>query len=234
MASLSAQRCQDYEWVVVDGASSDRTVDIARTFNSAPVSLISEPDKGIYDAMNKGVRMARGDYLFFLNSDDALHDLDVLTDVASMLDSHTAIDLIYGNVLYEQRPRRILRTFSHINSRTLPFEDLCHQAVFARRTLFNSVGSFNTKYRLNADYDWLIRVFSSGANCCWIDRAIAMFSVGGAHLLDPKALASERKQVRLQYMSLPKLYAGELARRVRHRFHRHFRPHPLGKVPFDQ
>ena len=65
MASLSAQRYKDYEWVVIDGASTDGTVGIAQSFSSAPSLVISEPDKGIYDAMNKGIAKARGDYIFF-------------------------------------------------------------------------------------------------------------------------------------------------------------------------
>ncbi|MEW5967869.1 MAG: glycosyltransferase family 2 protein [Pseudomonadota bacterium] len=231
--SLLAQTYRDYEWVVVDGASSDSTMEIVRGFDAAPVVSVSEPDKGIYDAMNKGVRMASGEYVFFLNSDDALHDPVVLADVAKQLAAAPRTDLLYGNVTYEYPDRRMLRTFSHIDARTLPFEDLCHQAVFARRALFDSVGGFDTRFRLNADYDWLIRVFRSGARTRWIDRRIARFTVGGAHVQDAKKLADERRQVRLQYMSPLTLKLGVALLRVRHRYHRHFKAHPLGQVPVE-
>lgn len=231
MASLQMQSFRDYEWVVVDGGSTDSTMDIVRDFGEAPLNWISEPDRGIYDAMNKGARMARGDYVFFLNSDDALHDSEVLADVAARLGNDPGIDLLYGNVIYEQPGKRTLRTFSHIGPRTLPFEDLCHQAVFARRSLFETVGPFDERFRLNADYDWLIRVFRSGAHHAWFDRVIARFTVGGAHTVNPQSLADERKQVRLQYMSSATWFAGDLVRRIRHRLHRHFGPHPLGKIP---
>lgn len=234
LASLHAQRCTDYEWVVVDGGSTDRTLDIVRSFAGAPLNYISEPDHGIYNAMNKGARMARGEFVFFLNSDDALHNSEVLADVAAHLENNPNIDMLYGNVIYEHPGKRTLRTFSHIGARTLPFEDLCHQAVFARRTLFESVGQFDEKFRLNADYDWLIRVFRSGARCEWFDRVVALFFVGGAHTVNPAQLVTERKAVRLQYMSDSKLLVGEFLRRVRHRLHLHFRSHPLGQIPLKQ
>jgi glycosyltransferase involved in cell wall biosynthesis len=231
--SLLAQTYRDYEWVVVDGASNDNTMEIVRGFNAAPVVSVCEPDKGIYDAMNKGVGMARGEYVFFLNSDDALHDPEVLADVAKQLTAAPHTDLLYGNVTYEYPDRRMLRTFSHIDARSLPFEDLCHQAVFARRALFDRLGAFDTRFRLNADYDWLIRVFRSGAHTRWIDRRIARFTVGGAHVQDAKKLADERKLVRLQYMSPLTLLLGDVLRRVRHRYHRHFKAHRLGQIPVE-
>ena len=233
MESLRVQTCRDYEWVVVDGASSDNTMAIVEGFDAAPVVSVSEPDKGIYDAMNKGVHMASGEYVFFLNSDDALHDEHVLADMAKMLDAGPDIDLLYGNVVYAYPDRQVLRTFAHIDGRTLPFEDLCHQAAFARRCLFDSVGGFDTRFRLNADYDWLIRVFRSGAHTRWVDRRIARFTVGGAHAQDANKLADERRAVRLQYMSPLGLWLGDGMRRVRHRYHRHFKAHPLGQIPVE-
>ncbi len=231
--SLQAQTYRDYEWVVVDGASTDSTMEIVREFDAAPVVSVSEPDKGIYDAMNKGVRMARGEYVFFLNSDDALHDADVLADVAQALEAEPRTELLYGNVVYTYPSRKLLRTFSHIDARSLPFEDLCHQATFARRALFERLGTFDTRFRLNADYDWLIRVFRSGAHTRWFDRRIAQFTVGGAHTQDTRKLAEERRRVRLQYMSPFMLGLGDVLRRLRHRYHRHFKAHPLGQIPVE-
>src|SRR6188508_1087311 len=99
MESLSAQHYKDYEWVVIDGASTDGTLKIVQSFSAAPLLVVSEPDHGIYDAMNKGVAKARGDYVFFLNSDDALYDERVLQDVSDWLDRNPAVDLVYGSVV---------------------------------------------------------------------------------------------------------------------------------------
>lgn len=234
MRSLAAQTCRDYEWVVIDGASTDRTLDLVRSFDAAPAVVVSEKDAGIYDAMNKGVARAGGDYVFFLNSDDALYDENVLARVAAELDAAPDTDLLYGSVVYERTDGRVLRTFAHIDGTSLPFEDLCHQAVFARRSLFSRVGGFDCRFRLNADYDWLLRVFRSGAHTRCIDLRVARFTVGGAHVQNPLKLAQERKLVRLQYMSPARLFAGDIARRLRHRWHRHFRSHPLGQIALDE
>jgi|GEM_PF-250298 len=231
MASLSAQSYKDYEWIVIDGVSTDGTLGIAQSFSSAPLILISEPDKGIYDAMNKGIANAQGDYIFFLNSDDAFHDKSVLTDVMDSFAMDPQLDLLFGNVVYQYPVERVLRTFAHINADTLIFEDLCHQAVFSRRSLFEQVGSFNERFLLNADYDWLIRVFRSSARWRRLDRNIAIFNTSGAHTQNPTKLSKERREVRLQYISAARIVLGGLRRRVIHRWHRHFRSHPLGRVP---
>jgi glycosyltransferase involved in cell wall biosynthesis len=231
MNSLAAQLYKNYEWIVIDGASTDSTVKIAQSFSAAPLRLSSEPDEGIYNAMNKGVTKARGEYLFFLNSDDSLSDPDVLADVAKFLDTHPTVDLLYGDVVDAGLGRRMLRTFTHINSRTLLYEDLCHQAVFAKKNLFEQIGGFNERFLINADYDWLIRVFRSGACWCRIARTIAVFNVGGAHTRNLSQLAKERREVRLQYVSTTALAVGNLCRRLIHRWHRHFSAHPLGREP---
>lgn len=230
MGSLSMQRFKDYEWVVIDGASTDTTLHIARTFSAAPLHIVSEPDGGIYDAMNKGIRVAKGEILFFLNSDDAFYDENVLRDVSILYEAYPGADLLFGNVLFQHPTSRVLRTFGHINNETLIFEDLCHQAVFSRRTLFQRIGNFNEHFLLNADYDWLIRAFRSGAGWQWVDRTIAIFSVGGAHTRDVAKLSEERRKVRLQYISPAMLALGGLRSRIVHRWHRHFSAHPLGQV----
>lgn len=233
ICSLAAQTYREYEWIVIDGASTDRTLDLVRSFDAAPAVVVSEKDAGIYDAMNKGVAQASGDYLFFLNSDDSLYDKHVLARAAEALDAAPDVDLLYGSVVYEHAERRVLRTFAHINGASLLFEDLCHQAVFARRSLFSRVGGFNCRFRLNADYDWLLRVFRSGAHTRCVDLRVARFKVGGAHVQNPVKLAQERRLVRLQYMTPARLFLGDIARRLRHRWHRHFRPHPLGQTALD-
>lgn len=231
LSSLRRQTYQDREWVVIDGLSSDATLDIVRSYSEGVGTLISESDRGIYDAMNKGIRAAKGDIIFFLNSDDAFYDESVLTDIALTFDTYPWLDLLFGNVVYQYPAERVLRTFAHINADTLIFEDLCHQAVFARRSLFDRIGYFDERFLLNADYDWLIRAFRSGARWHRIDRNIAIFSMGGAHMQNPAKLAEERRAVRLQYISPVAMAIGDLRRRITHRWHRHFRSHPLGRVP---
>ena len=234
LESLRTQSHREREWVVIDGGSTDRTMEIVANSGERLGRCVSEPDGGIYDAMNKGVARAAGELVYFLNSDDRFCDANVVRDVAAVFESDAALELVFGNVIYV-RPEgcRTLRTYSHINAKSLLFEDLCHQAVFARKRLFERFGAFDLRYRINADYDWLIRVFQGGARWRRMDRNFAFFNVDGAHTRDPRALAQERKQVRLQYMSPLTLLLGDLRRRVVHRWHRHLCAHPLGQIPLQ-
>ncbi|MBX9604817.1 MAG: glycosyltransferase [Gammaproteobacteria bacterium] len=231
MQSLAAQQMQDYEWVVVDGASSDGTQDIAASFSGPRGAFVSERDGGIYAAMNKGVSLARGEFLYFLNSDDRLSDAQVLGDVAATLAARPELELLYGNVIYIKPDGRVLRRFDHIDRGTLRFEDLCHQAVFAHRELFERLGGFNERFRTNADYDWLLRVFASGAMTAWTDRTVGEFRTGGAHMRDLPMAMAERRAVRLQYMGKAALAWGDFRRRVRHRLHILRHGHRPGQVP---
>ena len=99
-------------------------------------------------------------------------------------------------------------------------DGICQQAVFARRTLFSTIGGFNLRFKLNADYDWIIRVFRHGARCAYIDRRIAFFSDGGAHTLDKAYLAKEREDVRTQYIGRVQLALRLLKVRILNRIHR--------------
>lgn len=231
--SVRLQTYKNIELIIVDGVSTDETLQIIAEYSDIVSTVISEKDNGIYDAMNKGVKLVTGDVVFFLNSDDSFYDSNVIVDVVHSFEQDSTIDILYGNVIFQNNSKLTKRIYSHINKCTIEFESLCHQVVFARRALFNKVGEFNLKFKTNADYDWLIRVFRSGAKCLWFNRTISLFSLGGMHTQDPYFLAQEHKAVRLQYMSKAKLYLGDIVRRIRHRWHRHFMAYPLGESALD-
>lgn len=215
--SLRAQNLRDFEWLVVDGASTDGTLGEVASLAVDGTRVTSEPDKGIYDAMNKAVAMAQGQLVYFLNADDELHDPNVLAEVASCFAADPELDFLYGNVIFRGPGREILKQCRHINRTTLPFEDLCHQGVFACRTLFSSVGLFELRWPTSADYDWILRVFASGAKVKYLRRPIAVFAEGGAHTRNPKGLAQERHALRLQYMSPLSLAIGSWISRAAHK-----------------
>jgi glycosyltransferase involved in cell wall biosynthesis len=220
IASLRAQTHSDYEWVVVDGASKDDTVAQVLSSGIEPCNLMSEPDEGIYDAMNKAIMRARGDWLYFLNAGDAFANPDVLAQVASALQRHPDTDLLYGDMIYVNGERQWAEHFDHVRRSLLVFESLNHQAVFARRTLFARIGLFRKEYRVSADYDWLLRVFKSGASTRHITEFIARFEVGGTHQRHIPTLAREARAIRLQYVSVPMLWVGTQLARLRSRMRR--------------
>jgi len=215
LASLRAQSCTDREWVVVDGGSNDGTFEMVLASAEPLGTCISEPDSGIYDAMNKGWRRASGDIVYFLNSDDMLFDANVLARVAAAFAREPATELLVGEVIYQypdQLQKR--RSFRHIDSNSLVFGDLCHQSVFVGRALFERIGGFDQRFTINADYDWLIRAFRSGARVQWLDLPVARFTTGGLHRRNFANLVAERRVVRLQYVSPFQLWLGLMRSRT--------------------
>ena len=215
--SLRDQTCRDYEWLVVDGKSRDDTLDKARALSIPNTRIHSESDRGIYDAMNKGIRLARGQWLYFLNAGDSFVDPRVLADVERMLQRRPDTRLLHGNVRHLESHRIYTERTAYVNRWMLMFEELNHQSVFAHRSLFEALGGFNLAYRTSADYDWLIRVFRSGAKVRHLDRTVANFLDGGMHAQNPGALALERHELRTQYASPWFLFVGAQIARVRRR-----------------
>lgn len=207
MASLSAQTYGGFEWVVVDGASSDGTPAVASRFKRAPLNLSSESDDGIYPAMNKAVARSRGEYLYFLNSDDQLHAPEVLGQVAGLIAAHGRPDLLIGRVVMVAPGKRLLRRFDHLGPRTMLYDSLCHQAVFARGALFERHGGFDTSLRLAADFDWLARVMRAGARVHFADLLVADFHLGGAHDRDRERTHAENLFVRQRHAAWPERVA---------------------------
>jgi glycosyltransferase involved in cell wall biosynthesis len=216
--SLRRQTCHDYEWLVVDGASTDRTLEVVSRLDVTSSRVISEPDRGIFDAMNKAVALARGEWIYFLNAGDAFADDGVLTDVAARLDAHRLVELLWGDMIYFSTSREWLRRYRHVRRRTLVFEYLNHQAVFAAHPLFDRFGRFNLTFHTAADYDWLLRVFLAGITTHYMPRVIARFEVGGHHMANPAAAAAEHRELRLQYVTPTSLWFGLQCARVRRRW----------------
>lgn len=222
LASARLQTHPPFEHLIVDGASQDRTLEIVNQFNDLPLHISSEPDRGIYDAMNRGIAKARGDILFFLNADDQLYDAHTLAQVAQTFDDAPSLDLVWGNVGYvDETGRALTLRYPHINPQNLLSATLCHQAVFARRTLFERLGDFDLAYPICADYDWQLRVLRGGAHYRYLDTGVAHFSPGGASEQTMGRLYREKARIRRKYLAwLPwiKLETHLALRRTRYRF----------------
>lgn len=162
--SIIQQTCSDFELVLVDGGSTDETVDVAKRIASdlgTRLVIHSAPDEGTYDAMNRGVGMATGAWLLFLGADDALYEADTLARVAAFIGQHEPSDLVYGDVLLRSTSTRHAGTFDL--DRLLYDTNICHQAIFYRRELFAGIGPYNLRYTVCADWDFNIRCFSNTA-----------------------------------------------------------------------
>lgn len=158
----------------MDGFSSDDTLNIARSFKDDRIRIYSEKDKGVYDAMNKGIKLAKGDWLLFLGSDDTLYSSKVLGEVAREANNY---DVIYGNV-YSSRFGGLYD--GEFSESKIIAKNICHQAIFYKKTVFDKVGYYNTRYKSQADWDHNLRWFlSEGIKHKFVNITVANFADGG-------------------------------------------------------
>lgn len=173
LKSIEAQTYSAVECIVIDGASTDGTREILQNESSIDI-LISEPDRGIYDAMNKGINYAHGEWILFLGADDQLADRSVLSRIFSMsYDSQ----FIYGNVRFGQSAYFYDGAFSKSK---LMWKNICHQAIFYRRELFLRIGLFDERYPLWADWEFNLRAFADPATKPqYINEVISLYGARG-------------------------------------------------------
>lgn len=153
--SVLLQTYKAREIVVIDGGSTDGTLDILERHQHELAYFKSERDNGIYDAMNKGIKAASGEWLYFLGSDDVFMNPDVLTDIFKTADIYSS-DMLYGNVRFRSNSELFggSRTY-----RELIGKNINHQSIFYRKNLFDVVGYYNLRYKVLADYDLNLRAF---------------------------------------------------------------------------
>lgn len=174
--SLSNQSYRDFEVVLIDGVSSDNTIEIVNQYNNLlSIHIVSENDDGIYDAMNKGIKMAKGEWVYFMGSDDKLFNENVLSSVVRHIDEST--DIIYGNSVWVPENKEEKGACDHL--RTLTYS-INHQRILYRKALFEKYGLFNIKYKIAADHERNIRFFCAPeVKKKYIDLNIAYYFSGG-------------------------------------------------------
>jgi len=178
--SIRAQTYDNIEYIIVDGGSTDGTLDVIREYEDIIDLWISEPDRGIYDAFNKGIALASGDYIGILNSDD-YYEPDQLTNAIAALKA-TGADWVFGDIWMHGWQNRSTRiggdpAYTARIRRTMP---TIHQVnALAHRSLFEKHGLFRTEYRIAADYDWFLRITIAGAEGRHDPRILSHMSYGG-------------------------------------------------------
>lgn len=218
--SILSQSCRDYEWIVIDGASDDGTLDILGEHRASMAVLVSEPDRGIYDAMNKGIAHARGDYLVFMNGGDRFASDQVLDWVSQAPEA----DLICGDIFIDRIGGNIARAPDELSEAYLMHRTIHHQASFHRRQLFETFGPYDTRYRIRGDYEFFVRVCASGkVSYHHLPRPLAVFSKTGVSSLPEHELTRERENHRARKTHFPKYRWSlkALRRGLRLRLHRH-------------
>lgn len=180
--SVKAQTGVAIEHIVIDGASTDGTMDIVSQRSDGLTHIVSEPDEGLYDAMNKGLALARGDLTGYLNADDAYAAPDVL---ARLVDAwrRSKSDAVYGDVLQvdaQDRPLRMISGGAFSRARLRRGLMPPHPGLYARTSALRDVGGFNTAYEIAADFDLVARTFARpGFNAVYVPTIVTLMRVGG-------------------------------------------------------
>lgn len=183
--SVLAQSHDDVELVVIDGGSTDGTLEVLGGYSDRVGVLVSEPDRGIYDALNKGLRLASGEVVGFLHSDDLYADTEVLRRVAGAF-SDVEVSAVYGDLLYvrKEAPERVVRTWRAGQFTTALLARGWmppHPTFYARRSVYEALGGFDTHYRIAADYDCMLRFLGRGGiRVDYIPEVLVKMRVGGA------------------------------------------------------
>ena len=174
---------QDYpaiEYIIIDGKSKDTTMQIVNEYRDRIAVIVSEPDKGLYDAMNKGLRLATGSYVLYINSGDALSSPTLLSDIFNNVPADS--DVIYGDTQITDEEGNILHNRRHRPPEQLSWRDykrgmlVCHQSFIAKRTLCDE---YDTIYRYAADFDWCLNILLKSKVVTNYGKDISLFMDGG-------------------------------------------------------
>jgi glycosyltransferase involved in cell wall biosynthesis len=200
--SIKEQTFSDFEYIIIDGGSSDNSIEIIRSNSDYIKKWVSEKDSGIYNAMNKGVNLSEGEYLLFLNSGDQLASTDVLEKILS---TPVNVDIFYGNMLIdESNEQRLGKMPVELSRRHMVRDTLWHPVSFIRKELFTKNGMYDETLRIVGDYDFFLRsIFIDKASTLHIDIPIAIFHTDGisSRPENREMLVKERYAVQQRYFT---------------------------------
>lgn len=229
--SVLNQSYNNIEYIIIDGKSNDETVSIINKCLDEISYFISEPDDGIYDAMNKGIKASTGDIIFFLNSDDYFYDTTVVEKIVNEFLKYPNIKIIYGDLIRNEKSKQYCVSGSNVTKDFLYHYSIGHQAIFSRKDVFEITGLFNTSYQICADYDWLLNaIIKNKIEILYTREIISIFYVnqfkGNELELRMKNYRKERNEIRAKYFNVIEkvLYGkilfmlGILINRMRSRF----------------
>lgn len=184
--SVLNQSYPNIEYIIIDGNSKDNTVSIIEEYKNRLGCFITEPDKGLYDAMNKGIQAATGDVIGILNSDDLYQDLDVIMDVMHQFNNDAKLDILYGDLVYVKSDdtNKIVRNWKSKGYYNRFFENANvppHPSLFVKSKVYNEAGLFDLDYKIAADYEFMLRIFKKYMfNSKYLNRLIVRMRLGGA------------------------------------------------------
>jgi len=200
--SVLNQTQKKIEYIIIDGKSTDGTLEIIEKYKTHISKIVSEPDKGIYDAMNKGLAMAEGDYVLFMNSGDEIYDEHTVEDVFA---SSPGADIYYGetemyNDNWESLGRRRHEAPENFDWKSFRFGmNVSHQAIYIKRSI---TVPYDLTYKYSSDIDWIIKAAKKSSNIINVHRYVAKYLVGGMSKKKHRESLKERFQIFSKYYGL--------------------------------
>lgn len=201
--SVVSQTFNDFEHIIIDGASTDGSIEVIKSFESEIAYWISEKDTGIYSAMNKAIKIAKGKYCLFLNSGDFVTNKNVLADVSNRgLDA----DIVYGNMIIHHRngKKELGKMPEQITFHQMIVDTLWHPVSFIKKSLFDTYGCYREDIKIVADYEFFLKtIIVYKVTTQYIPITISEFLLGGmsSHPSNAALIASERKKIQLEYFN---------------------------------
>lgn len=198
---------QDYpnkEYIIVDGGSKDGTMAIVDSFKDSVAKKISEPDKGIYDAMNKGIKMASGDIIGILNSDDVFVSDTIISDIVNAFEVNKA-DAVYGNIDYfkDEATKKVLRTWVTKPYYPTFFDDgevPPHPSLFVKRSVYEEIGVYYPDFKISSDYEFMLRAFKkNNYKPFYLGKFIVNMRMGGESTRSISNVVIGNKEVRMAW-----------------------------------
>jgi glycosyltransferase involved in cell wall biosynthesis len=187
--NILKQDFENYEFIIVDGGSNDNTLNILKKYENQITKWVSEPDKGIYDAMNKGVMMANGEWINFMNAGDefAICNFNSLFDTMQ----NQECDVIYGDVIIKKENDVFLLDQARPLQEMNYLLNFCHQSSFVRRKILIN-NPFSLKYKISSDYDFFLKIFIKNYKFSYVNEPISIFELGGISTGISKKYLKER------------------------------------------
>jgi glycosyltransferase involved in cell wall biosynthesis len=221
--SILRQSNKEFEYLIVDGGSKDGTLDVVRQYDniqyasleeavkrdselSPQICFITEPDKGLYDAMNKGLHLAKGDFVWFINAGDKIYDDNTMQTVVDTIKQNPSCDVVYGQSIIIDEEENIRGERHKIAPQNLTKKSLlnglvvCHQSILVRKEI---APNYDPQYRISADYDWVCKVLAKSRQNCYIDNYLSRFMIAGVSAQQRKKAWEERYRIMRKHFGLP-------------------------------
>ncbi len=201
MQSVFAQTYENIEYIIIDGGSTDCTIDIIKKYDDKIAYWISEPDEGISDAFNKGIRASSGEFIGLLNADDLMSEDQIEQGINALWNSPA--DFVFGDLFFHSSDGKVLyRINGDPNyARTIrsKMPELCHPTLLARKSSYDRVGLFDTRYRYAMDYEWVLRLHVHGGKGIYQKKIVGHMGLGGASDRSFKKAYREVRDISVRY-----------------------------------